>query len=267
MINICKFPQQGVRSNLSTSSFVMETNADTMRKQVTLSFNRMILVTQGNGSFFFDCKEMPFKTGDLFFGIEGESFEAIPDKGAAYTYIDFSGGRATELLERFDIHKANRRFDKFDGLIPLWRESLTRAGSGTVDLASESMVLYTFSRLWSSKNEQNSLVGKILKISENKFDDPELSISGIADMLSYNPKYLSHAFKKAMDMTYSEYLRDMRIKHAISLFNEGIDSVKNVAILSGFSDPLYFSNVFKKITGKSPREYIASLSHDTKKDL
>ena len=47
----------------------------------------------------------------------------------------------------------------------------------------------------------------------------------------------------------------MRIKYAVSLLEHGIDSVKNVAFLSGFSDPLYFSNVFKKVVGVSPKEY------------
>ena len=58
-------------------------------------------------------------------------------------------------------------------------------------------------------------------------------------------------------MNYSEYLRSVRFKYAISLFELGISSVKNVALLSGFSDPLYFSNIFKKTTGISPKEFIS----------
>ncbi|MBQ9769648.1 MAG: helix-turn-helix transcriptional regulator, partial [Clostridia bacterium] len=54
---------------------------------------------------------------------------------------------------------------------------------------------------------------------------------------------------------YSEYLRTIRIKYAVSLFNHGIDSVKNVALLSGFSDPLYFSTIFRKEIGVTPTEY------------
>ena len=46
-----------------------------------------------------------------------------------------------------------------------------------------------------------------------------------------------------------------RVKFAVSLFDHGIDSVKNVAALSGFSDPLYFSSVFKKSIGCSPSDY------------
>ena len=58
-----------------------------------------------------------------------------------------------------------------------------------------------------------------------------------------------------MGITYSEYLRNLRIRYAASLFDHGIDSVKNVAFLSGFTDPMYFSGVFKKVTGLSPKEY------------
>ena len=56
-------------------------------------------------------------------------------------------------------------------------------------------------------------------------------------------------------MSCSEYLRTVRIKHAVMLFDHGLDSVKNVALLSGFSDPLYFSSVFKAEVGISPKEY------------
>jgi two-component system response regulator YesN len=47
----------------------------------------------------------------------------------------------------------------------------------------------------------------------------------------------------------------MRIKYAVSLFDHGLDSIKNVALLSGFFDPLYFSSVFKQVVGVSPTEY------------
>ena len=59
-----------------------------------------------------------------------------------------------------------------------------------------------------------------------------------------------------MGVGYTEYLRTYRIKYAVSLFEHGIDSVKNVALLSGFTDPLYFSTVFKKHIGSSPKNYI-----------
>jgi YesN/AraC family two-component response regulator len=51
------------------------------------------------------------------------------------------------------------------------------------------------------------------------------------------------------------------MKYATMLFDRGLDSVKNVAQLSGYSDPFYFSNVFKKSVGVSPKEYILSVNN------
>ena len=96
----------------------------------------------------------------------------------------------------------------------------------------------------------------MLEIAKQSFTDAEFSISTVAEELNYNPKYLSHFFKKKMGITYSEYLRTLRIQYAASLFDHGIDSVKNIAFLSGYTDPLYFSSVFKKVTGLSPKEYM-----------
>jgi AraC-like DNA-binding protein len=65
-----------------------------------------------------------------------------------------------------------------------------------------------------------------------------------------------------MNVSYGEYLRGIRFKYAIALFELGISSVKNVALLSGFSDPLYFSNAFKKAIGISPKEYISKITEN-----
>ena len=162
-------------------------------------------------------------------------------------------------MRRFDITSCSRAYDGFDGLIPLWSESLFRASDKTVELVAESILLYTLSRLFDEKGSENGLIGQIIHITEKNFKNPELSISSIAQELSYNPKYLSHIFKERARVSYSEYLRSVRLKYATTLFDHGLDSVKNVALLAGFSDPLYFSNVFKKNVGVSPKEYIGSV--------
>lgn len=52
-------------------------------------------------------------------------------------------------------------------------------------------------------------------------------------------------------------MKNLRINHAVFLMEQGITSVKNIAFLSGYKDPLYFSGVFKKTLGLSPSEYLA----------
>ena len=143
--------------------------------------------------------------------------------------------------------------------LPAWTESLLRASETTIDLVSESILLYTFSKLNSEYTKSDDCINKIIEITEEDFSDPQLSISFIAEELGYNPKYLSHIFKKKSGIRYTEYLQNFRIKYAISLLENGIDSIKNVALLSGYTDPLYFSTVFKNKIGVSPKTYIKNL--------
>lgn len=258
--NICKFTSPSFSENLSVPCFVLETESKATQEKMRLNYYRMILVIKGNGYISLDTEDIPLNVGTLIFGFKGEVLSIRSADICNYMYIDFDGLRAEELLKRFNINKNNRHFIGFDGLIPLWEESLSRASEQTIDLVSESMIIYTFSRLSDNSSPLYSTVNKIMQITEEQFNNSDLTISVIAEELGYNSKYLSHLFKKETNKNYSEYLRCIRIKYAISLFDNGIDSVKNVALLSGFSDPLYFSTVFKNMIGLSPKEYLVTIS-------
>lgn len=253
--NICKLITETPSDKLEISGFILESDADTMRERVRLEAHRMILVVQGRGYFRFGENRVAFRPGSLVLGFRDEWFAVEFSEPCEYMYLMFRGARAEDLLRRFDICPGNRSFEGFDGVIPLWRDSLSRASEINIDLAAESILLYTFSRFRGSDTVGSSLVGEIVAITEENFTDPELSLSAIAEELGYNAKYVSHIFKQKMGIGHAEYLRTLRIKYAVSLFDHGIDSVKNVALLSGFTDPLYFSTVFKKNIGVSPKDY------------
>lgn len=253
--NVCKFTKAIVQGDLTAECFVLETDPDVMLRKTLLDMNIVVMITKGSGVFYFDDSPFAFSVGDLLFGFTEETYRVEAQDCCEYMYVKFYGTRTKELFKRFQIHANNRVFSGHDGLIPLWKESLLRADAQTIDLASESILLYAFSRLKTVNNKKQNLVYKIIDIVDQSFNDAELSLSAIAEELFYNPKYLSRIFKKQTGISFSEYLNTKRLKYAVSLFDYGIDSVKNVAILSGFSDPLYFSSVFKKHIGVSPKEY------------
>ena len=257
--NICKFSPPSINDGFSTRNFILETNPETMKNRYLLPCHRLVLTVRGSGQLQLGSAFLPLEPGTLIFCFSDELFSVTPEQDCEYMYIDFSGIRADELFRRFEIRKNNRCFTGFDGMIPLWQESLSRASEKTVDLAAESMLLYSFSRLSGNISPKSSVVSKIVELSEENFRDPQLSIASIAEELGYNAKYLSHLFSEKMGVPYSEYLRSLRLKQAVLLMDHGLDSVKNVSLLSGFSDPLYFSTVFKKSTGISPKEYMARL--------
>ncbi len=254
--NICKFITAANQDRLEVRRFIYESDADTMKTAQWLESHRVMLISSGKGTAEIDKKGWDFTVGSLIFAFSGEEIFIEPKGKCEFLYIDFGGARAESLFVRFGINKAARVQNGFDGLIPLWHDSLRRASEMNLDLAAEGVLLYTFSRLLKDTDEKSTLISRILEITEGNFTDSALSISTIAEELSYNAKYISHTFKEKMDVSYSEYLRTLRVKYAVSLLEHGIDSVKNIAFLSGFTDPMYFSTVFKKMVGVSPKEYM-----------
>lgn len=256
--NICKFIPEALAFEREIFNFVYEKKHAAMKKHVTLAASKLCLVSRGEPTFY--CDGMPTKcsAGSIIFIFEGEESYVEPDDKTEYLYITFRGTRYDELFRRFSVNRSNRCFSGFDGLIPMWSESLSRAIDDNIDLVAESMLIYTLSRLTGVSGSEKDLIEQVVRLSEQNYMDPELSLATVSAEVRYNPKYVSHLFKKRMGMGYTEYLRMLRLKNAIALFDHGLDSVKNVALLSGFSDPLYFSSVFKGSVGKSPKEYIMS---------
>ena len=113
--------------------------------------------------------------------------------------------------------------------------------------------------------QKDSIVGNLLKYVEDHFPDHRLSLLSISEELGYNSKYLSRVFKNAMGISFSQYLTNTRIQHAIFLMEQGVTAVKNVSLLCGFKDPFYFSNVFKAAVGISPSDFIKKQAQTAEK--
>ena len=262
--NICKLISEAGAEHLSVKCFVYETDEELMRSAQYTKEHRMILFEKGRGAITVDDKQSAYAIGDLFFLFAGESFSLSPKEPTEYLYVSFEGAKGDALLSRFGITALTRRREGFDRLLPFWHESLLHADAQNVDLAAESVLLYTFSRLSSVKDGALDLAAEMIAFSEKHFNEPTLSLGTVAEALGYNTKYLSHLFKTKTGVGYAEYLRTLRIKHAVTLMDFGVESVKNVALLSGFSDPLYFSTVFKKQRGITPKEYVQAKGAESK---
>lgn len=259
--NICKFIVDSDIDNGGFYNFVLEQKPEAMSIDHLLLHNRATLITKGSLTVKYDNFERVVTAGDLIFLFEGEHTSAHPIQAAEYVYITFKSVRFDNLFRKYEINKENRCFSGLDGLIPLWRESISNASSDNLALAAESMLLYAISRLTRDASKKSDTLNDVISYCEQEFNDPELSLASVARDLNYNSKYLSHIFKEKMGMPFTEYLRMLRLKHSVSLLEHGLDSIKNVALLSGFSDPLYFSSVFKKTLGYSPKDYIKKIAN------
>lgn len=83
----------------------------------------------------------------------------------------------------------------------------------------------------------------------------EIGMSALAEKCSVSGSYLSALFSKELGMTLTGYILQARINRALVLLNTSTSSIQEIAASCGFSDPNYFTRVFKKTKGISPRQY------------
>lgn len=98
------------------------------------------------------------------------------------------------------------------------------------------------------------LVRKVITAINNDLTD-DLSLSAMARTLNVNPSYLSTLFKKETGSTLTDFVNHKRIEHAILLLNSTDMQIQNIALYCGIPDVNYFTKTFKKIVGKTPKEY------------
>ena len=86
------------------------------------------------------------------------------------------------------------------------------------------------------------------------YDEP-LSAQQLAEQLRLHPNYFGQLFQKHEGCTVREYITAFRIRKAMTLLKRQELSVQEVAAMTGFSDSLYFTKVFKNIIGQPPSNY------------
>lgn len=96
---------------------------------------------------------------------------------------------------------------------------------------------------------------QVKKRIDNEYMDFVLSPTDIADELGMNSVYLGQLFRKGMDMSISDYMNQVRVKHAIKFLEDTDLTVKDIAAKVGYANSKYFFVVFKKVTGFTPLQY------------
>ena len=106
------------------------------------------------------------------------------------------------------------------------------------------------------KNESQSgpVLRRALEYIDNNFDK-DLSLNKVAEEVNVSANYLSTVFSQSMQKTFIEYITAKRMEKAKKLLRSTDASTSEISQMVGYKDSHYFSFVFKKTQGLSPREY------------
>lgn len=94
--------------------------------------------------------------------------------------------------------------------------------------------------------------------------DRKLSLQQVADVFNFSPNYLSHLFSKVAKINYVEYITETKMAAAKDMMKRGEGRIYEISQKLGYDSAFYFSKVFKKVEGMSPREYMQRLESQAK---
>lgn len=93
------------------------------------------------------------------------------------------------------------------------------------------------------------------KYIETNYANPDICLRMTAEAVNFSPNHFSTIFSQDCGVTFIEYLTSIRVGQAKKLLKNSDMKSADIAYEVGFNDPHYFSFIFKKVTGMSPREW------------
>lgn len=110
-------------------------------------------------------------------------------------------------------------------------------------------------RAESASGSGNEIVRKAKQYIDRHYQEDDMTLKSVAEAVGLSAPYLSAVFKRDMQQNFSEYLTTVRIQHAKELLCCTSKLISEVAYEVGFRDYRYFSQIFKKHTGQTPRDF------------
>lgn len=175
------------------------------------------------------------------------------------------GGILAELMKEAATHPVYLRMDQLPSTMAA-RNLLHAPAASTIDqLRMESAALTLLADLMGGelhaafgKGSANSLpprhrcaVDDTVEILRTEFAESH-TIASLANRVGLNECYLKSAFRTQMGMTIASYLRYLRMQHALPMIEEGQQTIQDVAMFVGYTNPSQFAAAFRKVHGLSP---------------
>lgn len=191
-------------------------------------------------------------------------YEADQDTPWSYVWLGFSGTSANQLVDQLLISASNPVFsnchsfelaDCVNNILHL------KDGSTGSNLLALSYLLRFLSFVAQSAidkhnvrpAQQNQYVNQaIMYLKENI---TTATVDVLAKEVNLDRSYLSNLFKKDLDLTPQEYIRNFRITKARHLLESSELTIEQIADLCGYRRASSFTRTFKQAYGLTPREY------------
>ena len=171
----------------------------------------------------------------------------------------FLHGQSGGLL-RLDVPEVRR--SAWEAAIGSIEAELTARQDGyqQAALAHLTLLLIDLARLAEDvvgnlKSSGEPLLAEVFSIIDRRYDEP-LSLRDVARKVGMTPGHLTTVVRRRTGRTVQEWIIERRMAEARKLLTENDVPIQEVARRVGVSDPGYFSRLFRRAHGITPRDYI-----------
>ncbi len=228
---------------------------------------QLLYVTHGYADFLIKNKmvHVPAESFILYYPGEKQLYRYTLKNHPDVYWVHFSGLWTARLLKKYDLYphhilhvnaaeECKRIFDKIIRELQLKRKNFF----SLANVYFEELILLLSRHIaeeTSQSHKSNELIERAIEYFHKEYRS-ELSIREYARKCNISCCWFIRSFKKHTGTTPCQYLLDIRMNKAKELLKNGTFNISETAEFVGYDNPLYFSRIFKKNMGMSPREYL-----------
>lgn len=236
---------------ISRESFTNESREDRIYDSISIRLN-------GSGRFKTNSEEFTAKRGSLIYLPKTCHYHQTSQKETiiAIHFINYSfyHTNKAEIIspENYDITE-----QIITEMYDVWKEK--KPGYKYRCSSLLYSLLYELNR--QAYNDKISAVTKDGKITAAidyihvNFRNEQITISQLAEMCAVSETYFRKLFKQIYSVSPNQYIINLRLEYACQLLQSHLYTIAETSEKAGFSDTKYFSRLFHKRFGRTPREF------------
>lgn len=216
----------------------------------------LIFCTGGRGEVLFADRVLSYSVNDVAIIPPMVPHSNVSPEGFTNIHLNLADA-AFAFTEPLTVRADSNGFllNAFAAAFYYWSES---AGGRSL-LPSYGQLIAAFLSQYQPARRRSETVQRIEDNILQHYPDCAYDLNAYLSSLPFNTEYLKKMFKRETGRTPLQYLTDKRLENAASTLAAfcGKGNISETARMCGFGDPLYFSRLFKKKYGVSPRSYAA----------
>ena len=161
-----------------------------------------------------------------------------------------------------DVHISGSSYSAFGELFNKIYLEFTNRERGYINIIrayTTELIVKIFRKMESSQSKdlssrQSQVVNTTLAYLRKNYQK-DISLDELAAQVFLSKDYFARMFRETTGMPTSAFLQKIRVEEACNLLSGSTLTIKDIAQHCGFHDIKYFYNVFKRLTGLTPRQY------------